>query len=122
VTVALRFRGRRHAFTWIALCAFMWSVGLSALEIHVADTDEAGFQFAGSCNGTLRVGKPPSAAAAPEHCIFCHWHRAVSGAMPSATARFASPSIAQSPCQLLVSRLTAVSFSSHSSRAPPLHA
>jgi len=120
--MASHSRRRSGAFTWVALGAFLWSVGFSALEIHVADPDEAGFEFAGSSNAALRVGKAPVVADTPEHCVFCHWHRAVSGAMASATGRLESPSVAQSPCQVLVSRLTAVSFSSHSSRAPPAHA
>jgi hypothetical protein len=118
--IGLRAR-RLTTCTWFALSVFLWSVALPVFERHdVVDPDEGAFQFLGSSGGTLRIEKPSTDRDVPAHCIFCHWQRAVSGAMVADAAGIATPATALLPLHLADARLAAVASAPHSSRGPPL--
>ena len=122
-TIPTRLRRHLVPLTWFALATFLCGVALPILETHdVVDPDTAAIQLLTVDGGAPRIDKPESSDDAPAHCIFCHWQRAVSGAMVGEVATIASPCAVHSRCCCTAPRLAAFAFSSHSSRAPPLRA
>ncbi|HUQ89635.1 MAG TPA: hypothetical protein VM096_18880 [Vicinamibacterales bacterium] len=62
----------------------------------------------------------PTTPASPEHCVFCHWLRALGNGAPLATQVFAAEAIHVNPIGELDGLVRATSRLALPSRAPPL--
>lgn len=65
-----------------------------------------------------RVGGPVTAAL-PQHCPYCHFLRAVSGASPTAVVVLTTPETPAPAASIPAPRVAATSVTHRASRAPP---
>jgi hypothetical protein len=110
-----------RSLTCLALSALLWSVALPVAETHVVgDPDAAAFEWIGSASGGPGVESVSDVSAAPEHCVLCHWQRAVSGASLNGAAIVATPAAVPLPGTRISPRFSAPASAAHPSRAPPV--
>lgn len=110
-------------FAWLAMCAFVAGLSLPAYDMHaMGDTDDAACRVVGgwTAPNAQRIATPTTSTGEPEHCVYCHWLRAVAGAKTSEGAALSSPR----PAALVVrtgarTTLTASPIA-NSPRAPPV--
>jgi hypothetical protein len=67
-----------------------------------------------------RFATPPTQPTPPEHCVFCHWLRALGNGAPAATQLFAAEAFQFVRIGKLDSSIRTTSRLALPSRAPPL--
>lgn len=107
---------------WLALSAFLSGVALPLYDEHPlggADDESSQLVFGATDNGTTRIGWSGPKEAQPEHCVFCHLQRAMSGAFAADVASLAKPFL-NATCPVFAEGFTLTGADvAHPSRAPP---
>jgi hypothetical protein len=115
-------RSSLRSCAWLALAAVLSSVGLPAYDRHPAGAaDDAACQPANLDESrTPALGAAGAGAQPPQHCVFCHWLRAVAGAQTPEQPAIALPLTVELPFGLGASPARRPSLAPRPSRAPPL--
>lgn len=88
-------RSSLRSCVWLALAALLGGTAVPAYDAHPAGADDAACQVAGwdATRGTALAGaRAPTQP--PQHCVFCHWLRAVAGAHTPERVAIALPHVA----------------------------
>ena len=120
------FRRHLNRLAWCALYAFLSGLAVPLYESHPIDAAddaacaiEGGVRLAGS---TPLMGAAVPGDHASEHCVVCHWLRAMGGVVVQQVAALSTPATPTSENVFTSSPVLAADFLSGASRAPPLSA
>lgn len=118
-------RRRLRSLAWVALWAFVCSLALPVAGGHPLGADDDGACLVGSTWGSgdaPQLGAPRADNERPGHCVFCHWLRAMSGALASDVVALAAPVSPFSSGIRATCLVPATALAAASSRAPPVSA
>ena len=116
---------RRHVnrLAWCALVAFLSGLAVPLYESHPIDAADDAACATGGGVGPDGV-KPVMRAAVPgdhrpDHCVVCHWLRAIGGAVVQDVAALGAPATPASSQIAGSGAVLAAAYLTGASRAPP---